>query len=628
MIINNLYPERLKPLEKLRSRYLHIKEYISFDTETTGLSPYQGARIFSYCYGNAETGVVEVRRLDDKNRVTKRRYKRELQALLDDTSIAKIAHNYKFDYTMLISEGYRIPKRTVWHCTLLMSQLLQNLNPSHSLDYLVWELIGKSRSLAEKVYKQAKARGNRWDRVDKPLMHKYQVADGTDPLLLFFTWHPVFIKDTMLYLDYLNEIQLVKATVREEQFGVNLHWKNSNAKIIWLEEELESIQKESYSLLGKYVNFNSHPQVSTLLFKRFKYPIIELDPETHQASTDKKTIIALKEIKPHRVLDLILMYRSYSSALSMLRSYQVHADPEDGTIHPIINPNEASTGRQSSENPNMQNIRKGRVDESNPYAVNIRDCFMRKSGYIYCFGDYSAIEMKLIIEAAKSMKMIDFMKKGINPHIIAANIFYGKHLPKSRRFISKAESKALYDYAKNGHFCLAYGGGPEKFATTLKLPLDLAMPGLLYYQEEFPEIAFLSRDFSKQVERDGFVKTPFGRKLYLPRNKSYAGLNYFIQGTAAGILKRAQVAIDTYLQQEWDDEVRMVLPIHDELIIAIPRYLIKYQDEILYGINRCMVEIPFILVPLEVEWKKSTTTWDNTIPFPEEWHKLLHKKAA
>lgn len=628
MKVKNLYPERLIPLEKMMKRYLRIKRYVSFDTETTGLSPYQGARIFSYCYGDADTGEVEVRRLDDKNRATKRRYKRELQDLLDDTSIAKIAHNYKFDYTMLISEGYRIPKRTVWHCTLLMSQLLQNLNPSHSLDYLVWELIGKSRKIAEKVEKQAKARGYRWDRVDKPLMHKYQVKDGTDPLLLFFTWHPIFIDNTMLYLDYLNEIQLVKTTVREEQFGVNLHWRNSNQKILWLEEQLEAVREESYELLGKYINFNSHPQVSNLLFKRLKYPIIELDEETHQASTDKQVILKLKEIKPNRVLDLILMWRSYSSALSMLRSYQEHADAKTGKINPIINPNEASTGRQSSENPNMQNIRKGRVDENNPYAVNIRDCFMRKPGYIYLFGDYSAIEMKLIIEAAKSLKMIKYMKQGINPHIIAANMFYGRHLPKKKRFISKAESRTLYDYAKNGHFCLAYGGGPEKFADTIKLPLDEAMPGFLNYQEEFPEIAFLSRDFAKMVQQDGYVQTPFGRKLYLPRNKGYAGLNYFIQGTAAGILKRAQVAIDNYLIEEWDDKVRIVLPIHDELIIAVPRYLIKYINEIIYGINKCMIEIPFIMVPLEVEWKKSTTTWDNTVPFPVVKPKKLYKVAA
>ena len=626
--MTNFFPARLKPLEKMLNRYLSIKRYVSFDTETTGLSVYQGARVFSYCYGNGETGKVEVRRIDDKNRATKRRYKRELQELLDDTEVAKIVHNYKFDYTMLLSEGYRIPKNTVWHCTLLMSQLLQNLNPSHSLDYLVWELIGKSRKISQQVEKQAHARGYRWDRVDKPLMHKYQKEDGENPLLLFLTWHPIFVKDTMLYLDYLNEIQLVKTTVREEGFGVNLHWKNSNKKIAWLENELDDIQRESYELLGEYVNFNSHPQVCRLLFKRFKYPVIEIDEETHRPSIDKTVLLKLKETKPHRILDLILMYRSYSSALSMIRSYQEHADPKDGTIHPIINTNEASTGRESSENPNMQNIRKGRADEQNPYAVNIRECFERKYGYVYYYGDYSAIEMKLIIEAGKSAKMIEYMKQGINPHIIACKMFYGKHLSKDKQFYDKSQQRTLYDRGKNGHFCLCYGGGPEKFSDTIKLPLEEALPGMLQYQEEFPELAFLSRNYSEVVKKNGFVKTPFGRKLYLPRSKGYAGLNYFIQGTAAGILKRAQNAVDLYLQEEWDDEVRIVLPIHDELIIATPRPLIKYADEILYGITRCMVEIPFIQVPLEVEWKKSTTTWDKTTSFPDAWHKNLYRMAA
>ena len=626
--MKTLFESRTRPLQKLLKRYNSIKKFVSFDLETTGLNYYRGARIFSYCYGNGETGEVTIRRFDDKKRTIRRKYKRELQKLLDDVSIAKIAHNYKFEYSMLIREGFTIPKNTIWHDTLIMSQLLQNLNPMHKLDYLVWEMIGKSRKIAMKVDSQARARGYRWDKVDKPLMRKYQNEDGENPLLLYFTWIPIFIKDQLLYLDYLNEIEMVKVTVREEDFGVDLHWKNSNALIESLETSLEELQTESFELLGEYVNYNSHPQVCRLLFDKFKYPKLVIDKKTHNASVDKTVLLKLKKIKPHRILDLILQYRAYSSALSMLRSYQSRAEADTGIIHPVINPNEATTGRQSSEDPNMQNIRKGNADENNPYAVNIRSCFKCRSRYVYYFGDYSAIEMKLIIEAAQSKKMINYMAQGINPHIIACNIFYGKHLTKEKRFISKAETKTLYSYGKNGHFCLGYGGGVDKFASTLKLSIDEAIPGYIKYQEEFPEIAFLTRNLSKQVRADGYVLTPFGRKLFLPRDKIYAGLNYLIQGTAAGILKRAQVAIDSYLRTEWDDQVRIVLPIHDELIIAIPRELLKYKDEILYGITRCMVEIPNIITPLEVEWKKSTTTWDETISLSSEWHKSLYNIAA
>lgn len=621
------HSHRLKPLEHLLSRYERITKYVSFDVETTGLDIYAGAKIFAYCIGDLLTGRVRVVRIDDKNRVGRRRCRREIQDLLNDTNIAKICHNYKFEYTILKGEGYHIPEKTVWHDTMLMSQLLQNLCPSHALDYLVWEIAGYSREISQQVVKQAHARGDRYDKVDKPLMRIYQKEDGRNPLLLFHTWMPFFRKDRKLYLDYLNEIELVKVTQHLEEFGVTLDWKESNKLIEFLEEELEQVNDESIKLLGEYVNFSSHPQVCRLLFKRFKYPIIEFDEETRQPSTDKAVILKLKEIRNHPVLDLILKYRSYSSALSMLRSYQEHAD-KTGLIHPTIKPNEASTGRQSSENPNMQNIRKGRKDESTPFAVNIRRAFRAKKGYFLCLGDYSAIEMKLIIEAGQSLKMINFMNKGINPHIIACNIFYGKHLPKAKRFIDKKTSKALYDSGKNAHFCLCYGGGPDKCAATMKLSMDEAMPGILQYQEEFPELAFLIRDIAERVRADGYVETPFGRKLYLPKNKAYAGLNYLIQGTAAGILKRAQVSVHNYLRTEWDDRVRMVLPIHDELIIAFPRDLMSYRDEILRGITQCMIEIPYIKVPLEVEWKRTTSTWDQAIPFTDEWHNQLYSKAT
>ena len=83
-----------------------------------------------------------------------------------------------------------------------------------------------------------------------------------------------------------------------------------------------------------------------------------------------------------------------------------------------------------------------------------------------------------------------------------------------------------------------------------------------------------------------------------------------MQGTAAGVIKRAQVRVDRYLRTVWNDEIRLILPIHDELIISVPKYLDMHRDEILDDISYIMTDIKEITVPLDVSWKRSITSWD------------------
>jgi len=131
------------------------------------------------------------------------------------------------------------------------------------------------------------------------------------------------------------------------------------------------------------------------------------------------------------------------------------------------------------------------------------------------------------------------------------------------------------------------------------------------YCKKVPRVANFTNNIVELIKDQGYVKTVFGRKLSIQRDKPYIGSNYLIQGTAAGIIKRAQVNVDKYLREEWDDDIRIVIPIHDELIISFPRELLKYLNQILEGITERMINIPEITVPLEVEWKMSTTTWAN-----------------
>jgi len=113
------------------------------------------------------------------------------------------------------------------------------------------------------------------------------------------------------------------------------------------------------------------------------------------------------------------------------------------------------------------------------------------------------------------------------------------------------------------------------------------------------------------VEEQGYVVTMFGRHLSVPIEKSYIGLNYLIQGTAAEIIKRAQVRVDAYLRKYTGRELCILLPVHDELIIECPRRRLRDARDIMRDIVNLMVDFPEFDVPLDVEIDLVVRDWDH-----------------
>lgn len=603
----------------------------SIDYETKNSVNYEWAvrpfhkhtKIFSYCIGHPE-GNVEVYRLDNKNRQENFNNFNRLKNFWADTSIRKVSHNSKFEIAMTLQAGIDIPENSIIHDTMIESQMLRNLSPRHGLAWLCYELNdtqeyeyhGKKFN-SQELDKYVAAEGKRlrgYDKIDKELMYIYQVADGQRPLLL----HSIFFKDIIskekLYKDYLNELDLIRVTYYMEKEGLYIDRDKCNELLNWLSEELKKLPYETEKELRYFVNLGSDKSVSHILFNQLQLPVIEFT-DKGQPSTDKDTIIALKEMRPDlKILDLILKHRSYTKGHANITSYLEFAGEND-FIHPNIRTNGAhKTGRQSSSDPNLQNIEKD-SGTKNLYPVPARQCFFVHPECVTISIDYSAIELRLILEAAQSKKMMDNLRNGISPHVVFCKFFYGPHVPIEKQFKSKKESKELYDSGKNGHFCLCYGGALKKLAQTLVLSIDETKVGKDLYKKEYPEIADLVKNGIDKISGIGYVETPFGRKLWIERDKLYGWLNYYIQGTAAGILKRAEVKIHHYLKTQWKNSgIALIMCIHDELLIKFPRNMLKYRNEVLKDIALLMTTMPEIAVPLEVEAKYTKTSWAETLP--------------
>jgi DNA polymerase I len=394
-------------------------------------------------------------------------------------------------------------------------------------------------------------------------------------------------------------------------------------------DELDKAREEGFDILREYVNLNSDAVVRRLLYRKYKLPILDYT-ETGEPSVDKEVLMNLKLQHDHPIYNVILRQRSYTKALSTIKSYLKFAD-ERGYIHTNINTNHARTSRQSSSNPNLQNVSK-EAAEKNPFPVALRKCFRAPAKELMILSDYAGIELRLLVEMTQEEELLKLLLA--NPdadlHHLTVECFLMNGLfnfSNDKIFVSGVDAarqlklddpkrfKVLRGAFKNTGFCIAYGGGPTKVAFTLGKQVDEIAIGDANYRKRFPKINNYTHDTASIVKSKGYVETAFGRILNVPRDKAYIGANYKIQGTAAGIMKRAQVRVADFCKRELNNRMSIILCIHDEIIYRMSRELYSHKSEILTEVSRLMTDIPEIKVPLRVEHKETTIDWNSAKGF-------------
>ncbi len=602
----------------------HVAEWLperSFDYETTGTRPYNGDTPFAFCIGRPfldRAGDIDVE-VDiyrfDQGRKSKDRALGVLRDFWDDTSLIKVIQNAKFEVAFTRQLGIDIPEATQLHDTYIQSSILRNLAPSHALDIVAYELCGYPRGVdievARAFARQPKDRKG-YQYIDIDLMNRYQTADGERPLLIHYTFIDDLQDDPALWAHYQIEIQLVYVTQRMEEFGIRLDRPNIVKLRDWLVGELAVVDKANQDHFGG-VNFRSTKQLRELLFDTLKFQPIKLTP-SGAPSTDKDTLEKLREQinndRQKEVFDLILQTRSYKSGLKSLERYEEYAD-DTGIIHPNINTVGAhATLRESCDTPNLQNVSK-EAALTNPFPVPLRKAFRTRKGRVLWFADYSGIEMRLIIAATDEEELLAMLQADplADMHYPTVECFLGvdeaAYLKKNDPKLFKVHRGAY----KNTGFCIAYGGSNKKVGVVLGKPYDEIVDGAERYRRRFPRIDGFKDQLVAEVAEVGYIKTMFGRKIWVPLDKPYTASNYSIQGTAADVLKRAQVRVGRWLEKEFGDRVRMVLPIHDEIVFSVSREVIRQGEAIRREISRIMVDMPELPVPLATEWKEARADW-------------------
>ena len=352
------------------------------------------------------------------------------------------------------------------------------------------------------------------------------------------------------------------------------------------------------------LNVASPKQIGEALFEKLRLEPKARKPRSGSWPTDEQTLQGLREKSPEQagpVVDAILEYRGTRKLLSTYIDPLPACIRSDGRVHTTFNQALTSTGRLSSSNPNLQNI-PVRTEQGR----EIRKAFVpSESGSVMMSADYSQIELRIMAHLCGDAHLCEAFRSGADVHSMTASRIFGVPLDEVT-----ADRRRV---AKTANFGIMYGISPFGLAQNLGCSASEAKSIIDDYFASFPSIRLWIESTLAFARQNGYVQTIFGRRRYVGDVVSSNGnlravaernaVNAPIQGSSADIIKMAMIGVDRCLRERGLDS-RMVLQIHDELLLEVPRREIETVRGILVKQMEGVVKLD---VPLTVECNYGNT---------------------
>ncbi|MAZ40645.1 hypothetical protein CL654_00800 [bacterium] len=371
--------------------------------------------------------------------------------------------------------------------------------------------------------------------------------------------------------------------------------------------QLSKIEKEVWDHAGEEFNINSPKQLGEILYDKLDIRGARIKKTAGGArSTKASELEKLKELHP--IIQKILDYRELQKLLSTYIDNIPDMVGDDGRLHAEFIQTGTTTGRFSSQNPNLQNI-----PIKTDLGKVIRKAFVAEKGYKLVAFDYSQIELRVAALLSGDKKLKEIFESGHDVHTAtAAEVFkvsFDEVTPNMRRT------------AKVINFGILYGMGVNSLKQTLETSREEAQKFYTNYFQTFKGLAAYLEKTKEDARKNGYTETYFGRKRYFPGISSSLpyirameermAINAPIQGSNADMVKIAMIEIDKELQdKKLDNDAYAILQIHDELVYEIKEDKIKKVSNIVKDIMESVIkkDIPFIVDA------KAGYNWDETEP--------------
>ncbi len=566
----------------------------AFDTETTGLNIVSDVPIgLSLSFEKGHAYYLPLADEHFPSELNRKEFMTQLKKMFASPDIRKVAHNLKFDLQML--KNIDIDVAGPYGDTMIAAYLVESAMPSYGLDSLCLNVLEFKKIPISELINVKKDESMLSVPLD--LLTEYACEDADYTLRLYDCYFPQLEEKKLWHLFETIEIPLVPVLANMEQAGIYVDKKTLASLSRLLDKKIAEAEEKIYKEAGEEFNINSTKQLQYIMYEKLKVHekvgITRLKKTKSGFSTD---VSMMEKLSDHPLPQVILDYRT----LAKLKNTYVDTlpeliDPKSGRIHTHFNQTGTTTGRLSSNNPNLQNI-----PIRSTLGKEIRKAFRAPSSdCVILSADYSQMELRVMAHVAKEKSLVAAFLAGEDIHRSTAAKVFGVSIDDVDDNM-RANAKAI-------NFGIMYGMGPQRLARETGVSMNEAKLFIEKYFEGFPAIRKFISGAIEDAKRKGYTETITGRRRSLPDIKSdnrmlqvaaeNMAINTPIQGSSADIIKKAMVDLSLELQAK-KAKSRILLQVHDELVLEVPQDEIAMASEM---VKRVMESAVTLDVPLLTE---------------------------
>ena len=582
--------QRIESFEELKLfvEKMMKQEIVAFDTETESLNALETDIVgISFSW---QKGLGYYLAIKNNKSVHEKTFE-ILKPFFESTEIIKVGHNIKFDIQVL--HKYNVKVSSPIYDTMVAHYLI-NPDMRHNLDtlsesYLNYSPISIESLIGKKGKNQISMRDVSIDKITD-----YASEDADITLQLKSVFDKEIEVNNLGKIFYDIEIPMINVLSEMETEGIKIDTSYLEKLDKEFEEDLEKLKKEIFKKSGEEFNLNSPKQLGEILFDKLKLVSKPKKTKTGQYSTSEEVLSSLAN--DHKIIEDILEWRS----LDKLQNTYVKSLPNEvsnltNRVHSSFNQTVTTTGRLSSNNPNLQNIP---IRTAN--GQKIRRAFIpRGSDYILMAADYSQIELRVIASMSNEKNMIDAFVNNQDIHTMTASKIYNvdpENVTREQR-----------GNAKTVNFGIIYGVSAFGLSQQTDLNRSESKVMIDNYFLNYPGLKKYMSDQIDFARNNGYVETIMGRRRYLQNINSQNNMlrsssernaiNAPIQGSAADIIKIAMININSELKKQ-SLKSKMLLQVHDELVFDVHN---SEKDQIKDIVKTTMESAVKLKVPLNID---------------------------
>jgi DNA polymerase-1 len=591
---------------------------LALDTETTGLRPYHGDRLFSIIFSDGETAwYLNFQAYEgvEPEQVLLPSHLEALKPLFAREDIVWDLHNAKYDLHILWQEGIEL--KGVTHCALANARVEYNEHFDYSLAACAERIGQKKDETVENYVKEHKLHTEvalygrktdkrlHYDRVPLPIISAYGEIDGLVTARVARNQEATIQRlsdespPTVPKVSHIlhNERRLTKTIFRMERVGLKIDRPYCTRAAAYEQDRalraITAFKKES----GR--DFKASPKLFAEVFgsEKDRWEFTEKGNPSFESDILKKF--------QNPAAKAVLEYRDAKSKSDFYLGFLYHADRDD-VVHPNFNPHGAAHGRFSSSNPNFQNLTSEEDEEELKQEFVVRRAIIPRPGYILIMPDYDQMEYRMMFDLACQIvgyetPVVTEIKKGKDPHQATADTVTAMGTPLTRK------------RAKNGNFAFLYGSGVNTLAATIGASVDEARALREALIKATPEVKMLIDRVMRTARTRGFIFNWAGRRCYLTDpNWAYKMPNYLISGGCADVNKFALNLIDDRLQGM---KSRLICTIHDENPVEVHESEIDVVPKIVHESMESIYPYKYLKLTCGMEWSDKSLA-DKKKGFP------------